>query len=63
MVEAELPGVAIGELTVVGDALAEVVGFREEQALLMALGIMAGVSHGTKVRSKTKICLSRLGRD
>jgi flagellum-specific ATP synthase len=54
VVEAELPGVAVGELTEVGDSLAEVVGFREDRALLMPLGSLAGVAHGTKVRVRSQ---------
>ena len=49
VVEAELPGVAVGSLTDVNGTLAEVIGFREHRALLMPLGSLEGISHGAAV--------------
>ena len=50
VVEADLPGVAVGALAEVGGVLAEVIGFREHQALLMPLGLIEGIAHGTTVK-------------
>lgn len=53
VIEADLPGVAVGELTEVGPTLAEVIGFRGHRALLMPLGSLEGVSHGSTVRVRS----------
>jgi len=50
IIEAQLPGVALGAIADVGTTLAEVVGFRENRALLMPLGSLHGISHGDPVR-------------
>ena len=50
IIEAELPGVAVGAIADVGDTQVEVVGFRENRALLMPLGELEGISHGDPVR-------------
>jgi flagellum-specific ATP synthase len=50
LIEAELPGVSVGAIADVGDSRAEVVGFRENRALLMPLGTLQGISHGDMVR-------------
>ena len=50
IIEAELPGVAVGAIADVGDTQVEVVGFRESRALLMPLGELEGISHGDPVR-------------
>ena len=50
IVEAELPGVAVGAIADVGETQCEVVGFRENRALLMPLGELEGISHGDPVR-------------
>ncbi|MEC7947492.1 MAG: FliI/YscN family ATPase [Myxococcota bacterium] len=53
VIEADLPGVAVGELTEIGRTLAEVIGFRGHRALLMPLGSLEGVSHGSAVRVRS----------
>ena len=53
VIEADLPGVAVGELTEVGPTMAEVIGFRGHRALLMPLGSLEGVSHGSVVRVRS----------
>lgn len=55
VIEADLPGVAVGELTQVGGTFAEVIGFRAHRALLMPLGTLQGIAHGSPVlvRSQT----------
>ena len=53
VIEAELPGVAVGELAEVGPTLAEVIGFRGHTALLMPLSSLEGVSHGSAVRVRS----------
>lgn len=53
VIEADLPGVAVGELTDVGPTLAEVIGFRGHRALLMPLGSLEGVFHGSVVRVRS----------
>ena len=50
IVEAQLPGVAVGAIADVGETQCEVVGFRENRALLMPLGELSGISHGDPVR-------------
>ncbi len=50
IIEAELPGVAVGAIADIGDTQVEVVGFRENRALLMPLGELEGISHGDSVR-------------
>jgi flagellum-specific ATP synthase len=50
IIEAELPGVSVGAIADVGDTQVEVVGFRENRALLMPLGELEGISHGDGVR-------------
>jgi flagellum-specific ATP synthase len=50
IIEAELPGVAVGAIADIGDTQVEVVGFRESRALLMPLGDLEGISHGDQVR-------------
>ncbi len=49
VIEADLPGVAVGELTQVGRTFAEVIGFRAHRALLMPLGTLQGIAHGAPV--------------
>ena len=50
LIEAQLPGAALGALcTVANDQPAEVVGFRGDSALLMPLGQMHGIAHGDVV--------------
>lgn len=53
VVEADLPGVAVGALAELDGCLAEVIGFREERVLLMPLGRLAGIRHGTTVRVRS----------
>ncbi len=55
VIEADLPGVAVGELTLIGRTQAEVIGFREQRALLMPLGSMEGVAHGTAVDVQSRL--------
>jgi len=50
IIEAELPGVAVGAIADIGDTQSEVVGFRENRALLMPLGELEGIAHGDPVR-------------
>ena len=50
IIEAELPGVAVGAIADIGDTQTEVVGFRENRALLMPLGELEGIAHGDAVR-------------
>ncbi|MAY80175.1 MAG: hypothetical protein CL930_05240 [Deltaproteobacteria bacterium] len=50
IIEAELPGVSVGSIADVGETQAEVVGFRENRALLMPLGDLEGISHGDPVQ-------------
>ena len=50
IIEAQLPGVAVFAIADVGETRAEVVGFRENRALLMPLGSLQGISHGDPVR-------------
>ncbi len=54
VIEAELPGVAMGELAQIGNPAqgrqAEVIGFREHRALLMSLSSLEGIAHGSTVR-------------
>ena len=50
IIEAELPGVAVGAIADIGRTQTEVVGFRENRALLMPLGELEGISHGDAVR-------------
>lgn len=50
IIEAELPGVAVGAIADIGETQVEVVGFRENRALLMPLGELEGISHGDAVR-------------
>jgi flagellum-specific ATP synthase len=50
IIEAELPGVAVGAIADIGKTQVEVVGFRESRALLMPLGELEGISHGDPVR-------------
>ena len=49
IIEAELPGVAVGAIADIGRTQTEVVGFRENRALLMPLA-PKGISHGDAVR-------------
>lgn len=52
LVEAALPGVAVGTLCRIDDRfLAQVVGFREDRVLLMPLEPPRGVAYGAKVES------------
>lgn len=53
ILEADLPGVAVGELCTVAGGLAEVIGFRGARALLMPLGSIEGVSHGSTVQVRS----------
>ncbi len=55
VIEAELPGVAVGELAAIGSTLAEVVGFRENRALLMSLGTVDGIAHGSPVEVQSQV--------
>ena len=55
VIEAELPGVAMGELACIGDTFAEVVGFRESRALLMPLGTLQGIAHGATVEVRSQV--------
>ena len=50
IIEAQLPGVAVGAIADIGETQVEVVGFRENRALLMPLGELEGISHGDAVR-------------
>ena len=51
LVEAELPGAAVGGLCVIEDnLLCQVVGFKERRALLMPFEAVRGVSFGSPVR-------------
>jgi flagellum-specific ATP synthase len=50
LIEAELPGVSVGAIAEIGNTRAEVVGFRENRALLMPLGSLQGTTHGDLVR-------------
>ena len=50
VIEAELPGVSVGAIADVGSTRAEVVGFRENRALLMPLGSLQGITHGDPVQ-------------
>ena len=51
IIEAELSGVAaVGAIADIGETQVEVVGFRENRALLMPLGELEGISHGDAVR-------------
>lgn len=61
VIEAELPGVAVGELAAVGPTLAEVVGFKESRALLMPLGRLEGVSHGMTVEVRSNVLSMPVG--
>jgi flagellum-specific ATP synthase len=54
VIEAQIQGVSIGDLCMVeivsGDTIrAEVVGFKEDQVLLMPLGMVTGIRPGSKV--------------
>lgn len=55
VIEADLPGVAVGELAMAGPTLAEVIGFRGHRALLMPLGSMQGIAHGAPVTVQTSV--------
>jgi flagellum-specific ATP synthase len=55
VIEAELPGVAVGELACIGETYAEVVGFRESRALLMPLGTLQGIAHGALVEVRSQV--------
>lgn len=55
VIEAELPGVAVGELASIGTTFAEVVGFRESRALLMPLGTLQGIAHGAVVEVRSQV--------
>ncbi len=50
VIEAQLPGVSVGAIADIGKTQTEVVGFRENRALLMPLGDLEGISHGDAVR-------------
>ena len=54
LLEAELPGAAVGALAEVDEVLCEVVGFRESHALLMPLGPTEGVSFGAEVQTRAE---------
>ena len=54
VIEAQIQGVSIGDLCMVeiigGDMIrAEVVGFKEDQVLMMPLGLITGIRPGSKV--------------
>lgn len=53
VIEAELPGVAVGELAEIGRTTTEVIGFREHRALLMPLGPIDGVACGSTARVRS----------
>ena len=64
VVEAEIPGVAVGALCRIGDSIqAEVVGFREHRALLMPLESVTGVSFGAPVEALEGAVRVALGPD
>src|SRR3989339_1027541 len=60
IIEAQVGGVSVGDICAIRiekdghDALAEVVGFRENRVLLMPLGSTAGISPGSQVRPAGK---------
>ena len=54
VIEADLPGVAVGELASIGRTTAEVIGFRGHRALLMPLGPLEGVACGSAVRVRSQ---------
>jgi flagellum-specific ATP synthase len=72
VIEAQLQGVSVGELCRIElnrdkTIFAEVVGFREEQVLLMPLGSLAGIQPGSRVYAtghplKVKVGPKLLGR-
>lgn len=51
VIEAELPGVAVGSAVQVAGGLAEVIGFREGRALIMPMQRLEQVGFGARVRS------------
>ena len=55
VIEADIPGVAVGELARIGDVKAEVVGFRQSRALLMPLGALHGIAHGSTVIVESQV--------
>ena len=54
VIEADLPGIAVGELADIGRTTAEVIGFRGHRALLMPLGPLQGVANGSTVRVRSR---------
>ena len=54
VIEADLPGIAVGELADIGRTTAEVIGFRGHRALLMPLGPLHGVANGSVVRVRSR---------
>jgi len=68
LIEAEIPGVAVGGLCRVGgELLAEVIGFREHRALLMPLEPIAGIGFGAPVEAvdgavRVGLCPQMVGR-
>lgn len=54
VIEADLPGIAVGELADIGPSTAEVIGFRGHRALLMPLGPLQGVANGSVVRVRSR---------
>lgn len=61
VLEADLPGVRQGALAEVEGTAAEVIGFREHRALLMALGPLQGVALGRPVRILSQTVQVRVG--
>jgi len=55
VIEADIPGVAVGELARIGSTYAEVVGFRQSRALLMPLGTLQGIAHGATVMVESQV--------
>ena len=64
LLEAELPRATVGSLCTVGtDRLCEVVGFRDNRALLVPLEAMWGVAHGDPVEVRDEALLCPVGPD
>lgn len=67
IIEAQVGGVSVGDLCAIRiekdnrDALAEVVGFRENRVLLMPLGSTAGISPGSQVTAAGKPLMVKVG--
>lgn len=61
VLEADLPGVRQGALVEVEGTAAEIIGFRENRALLMALGPLRGVGLGRPVKVRSAAVQVRVG--